>query len=881
MKPLRPTDDLWRRVKTITADALELPEGEHQSFLATACAGDPTLLAEVESLLGAHGRAGSFLEASGLAAAGAARAVARAAEQAVLPTAAGRRIGPYRVLGELGRGGMGVVYLAERADAAFEKKVAIKVVRGGFAAGALMHRFQEERRILATLDHPNIARLLDAGTTEDGLPYFVMEHVDGIPLDVYAQAPLALGQRLALFHEVCAAVQYAHQRLVIHRDIKARNILVTPDGTPKLLDFGIAKLLEPGLEGEEQTRTGLRALTLEGASPEQVRGEPLTVTSDVYALGVLLYRLLTGQSPYGPGRRSDPDLMRAICEEAPARPSTVAPSEQRRPLGGELDWITLKALRKEADRRYPSVEQLADDIQRYQGGRPVTAAPDSWRYRARKFAARNRTRVAAGALLALSLVAGVTATIWQARRAEEQRARAERRFNDVRKLATSVMGEIHDAIEAVPGTTAARGLLLQRACEHLDALALDAPDDPALAEEVATSYHRLGSVLSASGAASLGDPAAARAIHRKGLALRKALAERSPDDLDARSRLVESLVVTAYAEDEVGPSLGNAQAAVAAAESLVADRPQDLQFRRQLATAHYALGTQHRLIGDNDRALASFQKATPLFQAVYDAGPGSRQANRDLAFCHKVLGAILVERRSPLALDHLRQAVVLDEARLAETPAAPQERRDASVSSIQLGYGLLETGDVRGALVAYRRALALREGLMRDDPTNAIGPRDVASALWYIGTAESSLGDWSGALASFGRAIPLANPNSGRDDLRARLASGMADAYEGSGRLADALRLRKEALEHHRALFARQPQIRTLRRGVVEDQRALGLTLTRMSRWREAREAYEDGLKVAAGLDSTPPDPGDVSLLDDLRQGLDRCDAALATADGA
>ena len=254
MKSGRSTDGLWRRVKSITADALERPEGEQRSFLASACAGDETLRAEVESLLGAHARAGGFLEASGLAATGAATAVALAADQAVLFTVAGRRIGPYRVLGELGRGGMGVVYLAERADAAFEKKVAIKVVRGGFAAEPLMHRFREERRILATLDHPNIARLLDAGTTEDGLPYFVMEHVDGIPLDVYCQELPSHRPRLVLFHRVCAGVQYAHQRLVIHRDLKSRNILVTADGTPKLLDFGIAKLLEPGLEAEEQTR---------------------------------------------------------------------------------------------------------------------------------------------------------------------------------------------------------------------------------------------------------------------------------------------------------------------------------------------------------------------------------------------------------------------------------------------------------------------------------------------------------------------------------------------------------------------------------------------------------------------------------------------------
>ena len=586
------------------------------------------------------------------------------------------------------------------------------------------------------------------------------------------------------------------------------------------------------------------------------------MTSDVYALGVLLYRLLTGQSPYGAARRTDVDLMRAICEEVPARPSAVAPVEHRRELRGELDWIVLKALRKEPDRRYASVEQLADDIGRHLSARPVMAAPDSWSYRARKFAVRNRTPVAAGLLLILSLVAGLTTTLWQARRAEQQRARAERRFNDVRKLATAVMGELHDAIEALPGATSARGLLLKRACEHLDALAVDAPDDPALAEEVATAYHRLGSVQASASSASLGDQAAARASHRKGLALRKALADRFPDDLEARSRLVASLVSVAYAEDQIGPSLEHALAAVATAESLLTARPQELRFRRQLATAHYALGSQYREIGDTAHALASFEKATPLFQAVYDARPGDAQANRDLALCHKRLGAILGEPEPAQALSHLRQAVALDTARLAASPESPQVRRDLSVSNIELGFLLLRIGDAQGALVAYRRALDLREGLVRDDPKNALAPHDLASALWSVGVAENAIGNRAMALASFQRAMPLATPPiSDRDDLQARIVSGLADAYESSGRLAEALRMRRQALERHRALLAGQPAMNTLRRAVATDEKALGATLaslagrepqlaTRQSRWREARAAYEEGLQITAGLDS-------------------------------
>src|SRR5262245_59374056 len=387
--------DLWARVKRITADVLERPDAERAEALARACAGDEALRREVESLLAADARAGDFIQDPAMAGSGA-RAVAAVLHRAT-GVAAGRTIGPYRVVRELGSGGMGVVYLADRADAAFEKQVALKVVRGAFATESLA-RLVEERRILATLEHPNIARLLDGGSTEDGVPYIVMEYVDGVPLDAYCETrPLTVPQRLSLFNEVCSAVQYAHQRLVIHRDLKAHNILVAADGTPKLLDFGVARLLDPGPAAEDQTRTAVRALTLAAASPEQVRGERVTVTSDVYALGILLFRLLTGESPYGPVHRSDAELARAICEEPPPRPSAVAPAERRRALRGDLDWIVLTALRKEPERRYASVAQLTDDVARHLEHRPVAAAPDAWRYRARKFAQRHRGAVAAAA----------------------------------------------------------------------------------------------------------------------------------------------------------------------------------------------------------------------------------------------------------------------------------------------------------------------------------------------------------------------------------------------------------------------------------------------------------------------------------------------------
>ena len=391
-------------------------------------------------------------------------------------------------------------------------------------------------------------------------------------------------------------------------------------------------------------------------------------------------------------------------------------------------------------------------------------------------------------LLTLSLLAGLTATLWQARVAERQRALAEHRFQNARRVASSMVFELHDAIEAVPGATAARALLLTRASEQLDALALDTPDDPLLLEELAVAYHRLGDVQGRTASAHLGDQPASRANHRKGLALRKRIAERSPGDFEVE-------IASGREPGGRGVCRGSGRAVTRACavrrrnSGVPSQRSSDeLRFRRDLATAHYTLGSQYRAIGDTPRALASFEHATPLFQAVYDASPGDADLRRSLALCHKRLGAILAEREPTQALDHMRLAVALDEASLAASPNSPVQRRDLSTSNIELGVALLGAGDPQGGLTAYRRALALREALMHDDPKNVQAPHDVASALWYIGAAENSSGHHVEAMASFQRAIPLATPLlSDRDDLPALIISGLADSYKGMGRLTEAL----------------------------------------------------------------------------------------------
>jgi eukaryotic-like serine/threonine-protein kinase len=783
MEPTLLAGARWARVKDIVAAALDRSAGDRPSWLAAACAGDESLREEVESLLAAHDQAGDFLETPGIAEDGAAQAVARAAVDGQV--AAIRHIGPYRVVREIGEGGMGVVYLAERADAAFEKQVAIKVVRGALRSASLLQRFREERRILATLEHPSIARLLDAGTTEEGLPYVVMELVDGAPVDEYCETNrLSLAQCLRLFQKVCGAVQYAHQHLVIHRDLKASNILVTTDGTPKLLDFGIARLLEPGLAADERTRTNLRALTLEVASPEQVRGEPMTVTSDVYSLGVLLYRLLTGHGPYGPSRRTDGDLVRTICEEDPPRPSAMAPPARRGELRGELDWIVLKALRKEPDRRYASAEQLSDDIQRHLGGRPVLAAPDSWGYRARKFAVRNRTAVAAGGLLALSLLAGVTATLWQARRAEANQARAERRFQQVRALANAFVFEFHDAIADLPGSTPARALVARRATEYLDSLAGEASGDPGLQRELAAAYSRLAAVQGGAIGASLGDTQGALGSYGKALAIREALvagpsalagdvvalseleadlgawhakvgnlevaesayaralaqmkrAREKDPQMDLRVRMADVYRRQAWVQgrqNRPAEAMASLQEAVALGEAHGRDHPQDARARAGLAGAYGQLSLALERAGDGRRSLEFSRRGTEALEGLVAAEPHNTRYTRELIPALVDQGRLLREQGTlPDSIRVQSQALSLAETQLARDPRDAYAQVSLALTRHSLGFTLVMADQVDAGLAQVRAAARELERAVAADPGNGFAESKLADAYFDLG----------------------------------------------------------------------------------------------------------------------------------------------------
>jgi hypothetical protein len=409
----------WQRLEVLFDQALACPDTERSSFLARACADDEELHRELAAMLESAPIAGLSLR----------RAVdteVRLLASGAAATQVGRRIGRFRLLKLLGEGGMGAVYLAERDDAQFSHRVAIKILSHAVGSPEAVVRFRDERQILAALEHPHIVRLLDGGSTEDDLPYLVMEHIEGTTITRYAeQHQLSLRARVELGRRVCGALQYAHQNLVVHRDIKPSNILVDAGGAPKILDFGIAKLLAPvdQFEREARTRTGFAMFTPGYASPEQARGDAVSTATDVYSVGAVLYELVTGEPAYRTGG-SALDILRVICEVDPPRPSSVAPT-RRRELAGDLDNIILKALHKEPARRYASMEQLSDDLGRWLDGLPVAARTATLGYRARKFVRRNKALVVAATLVATTLLAATFVSLLQARRADEQAVRAE------------------------------------------------------------------------------------------------------------------------------------------------------------------------------------------------------------------------------------------------------------------------------------------------------------------------------------------------------------------------------------------------------------------------------------------------------------------------
>ncbi len=748
------------RLKEIFHSARELQSSEREAFLTAACGSDDELRREIDALLESDHAADDFIaDLPG-------RLVVDAFGGSPDPSDAGRMIGQYKLLECIGSGGMGAVYLAERADQQFQMQVAIKLIKRGMDTDSVLRRFQQERQILASLEHPNIARLLDGGTTEDGVPYFVMEYIEGHRIDRYAEEhQLSINQRLELFRQVCGAVSYAHQRLVVHRDLKPSNILVTAGGVPKLLDFGIAKIIQPNDNAETlPTVTAVPIMTPEYASPEQIEGAPATTLSDVYSLGAVLYELLAGRPPYRLRNRSPQEIGKAISTAQIEKPSAVVsrPEDARR-LRGDLDNIVRMAMRKETTRRYRSVEQFSEDIRRHLAGRPVVAQPDTLSYRSAKFLQRNRLAVSAATLLFLTLVGGIVATSWQAQRttrqehrARAEQARAERRFNEVRKLANSVLFDYHDAIKDLPGATKVRERLVKDALNYLDSLAGEAQGDSELQRELAAAYERVGDVRGGFVAGSLGDSSGAIESYTKALRIRETLVAVNASDTQARrelSSIHQKLGFGLLGTSDEPKGWEHLQKALTLCQDLAREQPanEDLQF--ELAGARNRLGTAMTNQNQIDGALEQHRAALAICEKLAGSHPQNQRYRRRLWTTHVFTANALHSQNDDAgAIKATSKALALAEALIAEDPLNVDYRR-LLVLSCQHAGGYRDRTDKPGALEYFRRAVALGEELLAADPANALTRKDLAYAHRKIADLLATLEDNSQALSHFGKAL--------------------------------------------------------------------------------------------------------------------------------
>jgi eukaryotic-like serine/threonine-protein kinase len=789
--------DRWQRLEALFFEASDLEPSARPAFLQQACGGDSGLLHEVEALLRSSGRTLADLQ----------RSVDQAARE-VVQHKSGQRIGPYQVERLIGEGGMGLVYLANRADQQYRQQVAIKLMHAGLGGSPeMLRRFRAERQILANLDHPNIARLLDGGITPEGAPYLVMEYVDGIGIDEYCQRnPLPAAELLQLFRTVCAAVEYAHRNLVVHRDIKPGNILVTGEGVPKLLDFGIAKLLDPeAAQAPFRTVATQRLMTPEYASPEQVRGEPVTTATDVYALGVLLYELVTGRSPFRIEAVSPLEIARVICEQEPVRPSTasrtgasLAPIEART-LRGDLDNIVLKAMRKEPQRRYASVAAFSEDVRRYLHGYPVEAASGARRYQARKFIGRHRAAVIAASAAALALVAFGIGMGLLARRATRERLRAEREAQFLAGIFQAAAPE-----QARGQEVTARELLDQGAKRADRELAGDPELQATMLDNIGQAYD------------SLGLYARAQPLTERAYRIRKSAPGDGRLDLAAAAeglgrtlRLedqyakAEPLFREALAIRQRAPSNSNNQELVA--ESLTdlgeclylenQDREAELLLRKALAIPVSAdsgdgAGTRDYLALELFRQ-GAYREATQLLQDAVDiARRLEGEDSPDYAnFLHNLAGAFLRE-------GDLIDAAAMDRKDLAlRRKVLGDDHPDLTYTLNNLGWALVESGNWKEAEPFLAENLAIERKHFDSKSPRLVGGVDNWARLLQ------AKGDYAGAAQYYQQALEILQASSGPENWSvAQVLANIGVLQFDRGDYPGAERYARQALEMRRKL---------------------------------------------------------------------------------
>ena len=774
-------------MKALLEAALELPAEERRDFLNSADAQPAATRAEALALL-------EHVEAAGGTLSTPAALGAMGTEPDEPHDHVGERLGPWRITGPLASGGMGQVFVAERADGAFQAKAAVKVLRRGLDSEVVLRRFQLEQQTLARLHHPHIARLLDAGLTASGLPYFVMELIVGLPIDEFCR-PLPLARRLALFLDLADAVAHAHRNLLLHRDLKPSNVLVTAEGEIKLLDFGIAKALEPSADAAD-TQNGQGPFTPLFASPEQIRGEPVGTATDVYSLGVLLYLLLTGCRPYGRHATTVQQALYAAVNEAPAPPED---------LPADLARVLLKALEKDASLRFASVDAFAADVKSFLAGKPVSARPQSLAYVARKFAGRNKAAVAASALALVALVSGVLATTWQARQARHARDRANERLVELKGVLRDIVMRYGEAINALPGAMAVREQLLQDAAARFDRLAAESQDDAEIKASLASTYARLAHVQGNVQGASLDKLELADANAKKAIELAEQAEAAQVDDpglhvWHARAVTIRGIAAINRKQPEV--ALRMREQAAARLREARRRWPADKELRTELgsvligiARANDSLGSS---LGRQKEAFEVYAEAADLYQSAIADGDDTADTHQ-LGTVEGALAQLHFKyERVEEAKEHALRAAELRRRNLARKPDNTVYRDGLATESNTLGYILLRLGEALPALAATDAAWRGADALGKENPTSMSWTNKRAAYAFHHARALALNGRCAEALPRLDEHVAWLGKTPGYLE-EAKLIRRLAECDLARARCLQALRRSPEALPFARA----------------------------------------------------------------------------------
>lgn len=831
----------WEQIESIFLEAADLPRPEQAAFLDRTCSGDQELRREVQSLLDSDRKSGEKIT----------RAVEDEAQSLFgLSPIIGSRLGSYRVVREIGRGGMGAVYLAVRDDDQFQKNVAIKLVKRGMDTSEVLHRFQHERRILAGLDHAYIARLIDGGTAPDGRPFFVMDYVEGQPIDSYCRdRALTIADRCRLFLKVCEAVSYAHRNLVIHRDLKPGNIFVAPDGTPKLLDFGVAKLLVPDAD-PHLTVTGMqvRLLTPQYASPEQVMGRPVNTTTDVYSLGGVFYELLTGACAQKLDSTSPEEIERVICLQEVPPPSATKPG-----VPADLDNIVMMAMRKDPARRYQSVDQFADDIHRYLAGRPVLARKDSLAYRAGKFVSRHSLMIAAASIVVASLVGGIVIAMSQARR-------AERRLTQMVELANRSLFDVHSAIERLPGATDARREIVKTTLAFLENLSKDVGRDDDVRLSLATAYWRLGDLQGYPDKPNLGDIKGALLSYNKSVELLAPLRAKRPNDPEVLRQVVDTYQHMGSVLNEEGdvPALVKAfENVLPAAKSLARLQPNNVEANAAEGEFYNDLALSLQF-ADPKRANEYARLHMTLIPALLKKFPGNDEIADEAAVGHATMSTLL--SRSGDRQEGLREA--RESASIREGVAARHPNDVFRLRLLMIAYGhvgdhlgspfIPNAGDPKGAREYFDKCVVIARQIIKADPQDRTARYDLGNALLRQGAAEVPGGDRRESLAALREAVEtlesLAHESPGA--VRYQRPLMLAYQYLGMclrkmGRIDEAMVELRRAIELADGVLLAHPGDAPALSRVVRDEREMASILASRGDFAGANSHARRGVSIA------------------------------------